>query len=71
MCPDLAAFTAAAEAAHVYTVNSRAERVVTLYASAGADPALDPLDDTPKTVRIQGTIELNADATKQPTSRRR
>lgn len=61
MCPDLAAFTAAAEVVHAYTVNNRAERMA----------ALDPLDDTPKTVLILGTIELNADATKQPTSRRR
>lgn len=39
MCPDLAAFTAAADAAHVYIVKNRAELVAALYGRARAAPS--------------------------------
>lgn len=59
---------AAADAAHTYTVRNRAELVAALYGKAGADPAVDVPDDTAKTLLIQGSIDLNADAGNQPTS---
>jgi pectate lyase len=59
---------AAADAAHTYTVTNRAELVAAVYGKAGADPELDVPDDTPKTILVRGTIDLNADAANQPTS---
>jgi pectate lyase len=58
----------AADAAHTYTVTDRAGLVAALYGKPDADLAADPPDDTPKTILVRGTINLDSDAAGQPAS---
>jgi pectate lyase len=57
-----------ADAAHTFTVTNRAQLVAALYGKPDADLSQDPADDTPKTLLVQGTINLDTDAAGQPAS---